>query len=40
MVSVGAPFVADHFDASFRTADEVEAFLNTPVLAAMPNNAA
>jgi len=38
-VSVGAPFVADHYDASFRTADEIEAFLNTPVLAAMPNNA-
>ena len=40
LVSVGAAFVADYFDASFRTADEVEAFLNTPVLAAMPNNAA
>ena len=39
LVSVGAPFVADHYDASFRTADEIEAFLNTPVLAAMPNNA-
>jgi uncharacterized protein involved in exopolysaccharide biosynthesis len=40
LVSVGAAFAADYFDASFRTADEVEAFLNTPVLAAMPNNAA
>lgn len=39
LVSIGAAFAADHFDASFRTADEVEAFLNTPVLAAMPNNA-
>jgi len=38
LVSVGAAFAADYFDASFRTADEVEAFLNTPVLAAMPNN--
>ena len=40
LVSVGAAFVADIFDPTFRTADEVEAFLNTPVLAAMPNNAA
>jgi uncharacterized protein involved in exopolysaccharide biosynthesis len=39
LVSVGAAFAADYFDASFRTADEVEAFLNTQVLAAMPNNA-
>jgi uncharacterized protein involved in exopolysaccharide biosynthesis len=39
LVSVGAAFAADYFDTSFRTADEVEAFLNTPVLAAMPNNA-
>jgi uncharacterized protein involved in exopolysaccharide biosynthesis len=39
LVSVGAAFAADYFDASFRTTDEVEAFLNTPVLAAMPNNA-
>jgi uncharacterized protein involved in exopolysaccharide biosynthesis len=39
LVSVGATFAADYFDASFRTADEIEAFLNTPVLAAMPNNA-
>jgi len=40
LVSVGAAFVSDYFDASFRTADEVEAFLHTPVFAAMPNNGA
>ena len=40
LVSAGAAFVADYFDASFRTADEVEAFLDTPVFAAMPNHAA
>jgi len=40
LVSVGAAFVSDYFDASFRTADEVEAFLNTPVLAAIPSSSA
>jgi len=39
LVSVGAAFAAEFFDPSFRTADEVEAFLNIPVLAAMPNDA-
>ncbi len=39
LVSVGSAFVADHFDASFRTPEEVAGFLNTPVLAAMPNSA-
>jgi uncharacterized protein involved in exopolysaccharide biosynthesis len=39
LVSVGTAFAADYFDPSFRTADEVEALLNTPVLASMPNNA-
>ena len=38
VVSVGSAFVADHFDASFRTPEEVAGFLNTPVLAAMPNS--
>jgi uncharacterized protein involved in exopolysaccharide biosynthesis len=39
VASVGSAFVADHFDASFRTPEEVAGFLNTPVLAAMPNSA-
>jgi len=38
LVSVGSAFVADHFDASFRTPEEVAGFLNTPVLAAMPSS--
>ena len=39
LVSVGSAFVADHFDASFRTPEEVAGFLNMPVLAAMPSSA-
>jgi len=38
LVSAGMAFAADYFDASFRTAAELEAFLNAPVLAALPNN--
>jgi uncharacterized protein involved in exopolysaccharide biosynthesis len=38
LVSVGSAFVADHFDASFRTPEEVAGFLNTAVLAAMPSS--
>ena len=38
LVSMGSAFFADYFDSSFRTADELAAFLNTPVLAAFPNN--
>jgi uncharacterized protein involved in exopolysaccharide biosynthesis len=35
-VSVASAFVADYIDPRLRTADEVEAVLNTPVLAAIP----
>jgi uncharacterized protein involved in exopolysaccharide biosynthesis len=38
LVSLGSAFVADYFDSSFRTADELADFLNSPVLAAFPNN--
>jgi uncharacterized protein involved in exopolysaccharide biosynthesis len=38
LVSVASAFVADYFDPRLRTADEVEAVLNTPVLAAIPRN--
>jgi len=38
LVSVGSAFIADHFDASFRTPEEVAGFLNTPVLAALPSS--
>jgi uncharacterized protein involved in exopolysaccharide biosynthesis len=38
LVSVASTFVADYFDPRLRTADEVEAVLNTPVLAAIPRN--
>jgi uncharacterized protein involved in exopolysaccharide biosynthesis len=36
MVSTGAAFVADHFDPSLRTADEVMQVLRIPILAAVP----
>jgi uncharacterized protein involved in exopolysaccharide biosynthesis len=36
MVSVGAAFTADYLDASFRTPDEVQQYLDIPVLAAIP----
>jgi capsular polysaccharide biosynthesis protein len=32
----GAAFAADHLDASFRSPDEVLAYLNMPVLASLP----
>ena len=35
-VSTGAAFVADHFDPSLRTADEVRQVLRIPILAAVP----
>jgi uncharacterized protein involved in exopolysaccharide biosynthesis len=38
LVSAGSAFASDYFDPSFRTAEEVESFLNVPVLAAMPNS--
>jgi uncharacterized protein involved in exopolysaccharide biosynthesis len=38
LVSVGSAFLSDHYDPSFRTAEEVESFLDVPVLAAMPNS--
>ena len=36
--SIGAAFVADRFDPSFRTPDEVRAYLETSVLATVPRN--
>ncbi|MEJ2008954.1 MAG: GumC family protein, partial [Acidobacteriota bacterium] len=36
LVSLGSAFVADYFDSSFRTADELKHFLEVPVLAAFP----
>jgi uncharacterized protein involved in exopolysaccharide biosynthesis len=38
LMSAGAAFASEHFDPSFRTAEEVESFLNLPVLAAMPKS--
>lgn len=38
MLSIGAAFVADYADPSFRTPDEVVRYLNVPVLAALPLN--
>ena len=38
LVSVGLAFGSDYLDPTFRTPDEVSSFLNTPVLAAMPQN--
>jgi uncharacterized protein involved in exopolysaccharide biosynthesis len=38
--SVMLAFVADYLDPSFRTPDEVQAFLGSPVLAAIPRNVA
>ncbi len=37
-VSAGSALVSDYMDPSLRTSDEVEAFLDVPVLAAIPNN--
>jgi hypothetical protein len=37
-VSLTAAFACDLIDPSFRTPDEVVAFLGTPVLAALPKN--
>ena len=39
LVSVVLAFTADYWDPSFRTPDEVEAFLDSPVVAAIPKNA-
>jgi uncharacterized protein involved in exopolysaccharide biosynthesis len=36
--SVVLAFVVDYFDSSFRTPEEVQAFLGVPVLAALPRN--
>jgi uncharacterized protein involved in exopolysaccharide biosynthesis len=36
LVSVASAFASDYFDPSFRTAEEVESFLDVPVLAALP----
>ena len=38
VVSVGVAFVADRLDPSFRTPDEVRAYLETSVLATVPRN--
>jgi capsular polysaccharide biosynthesis protein len=35
---LGLAFVKDFLDPTFRTPDEVEAFLKIPVLAAIPKN--
>jgi uncharacterized protein involved in exopolysaccharide biosynthesis len=40
VVSVGLACVADYLDPSFRTPDEVEAFLGLPVLASIPRRQA
>jgi len=37
LVSMGLALASDYFDPSFRTVEEVESFLDVPVLAAMPN---
>ncbi len=37
MVALGLAFAVDYWDPSFRTPDEVEAFLELPVLAAIPH---
>ena len=36
VLSAGSVYAADRFDHSFRTPDELRAFLNVPVLAALP----
>jgi capsular polysaccharide biosynthesis protein len=36
LVSVILALIADRWDPSFRTPHEIEAFLGTPVLAALP----
>ncbi len=38
VVSAGLAFATEYLDPSFRTPDEVQSFLNVPVLAAMPKN--
>jgi uncharacterized protein involved in exopolysaccharide biosynthesis len=38
LASVGLAFGSDYLDPTFRTPDEVRSFLNTPVLASMPQN--
>ena len=38
LVSVSLGFVADRWDPSFRTPEEVESFLGSPVVAAFPKN--
>jgi uncharacterized protein involved in exopolysaccharide biosynthesis len=37
LVSAALAFASDYFDPSFQTTEEVESFLNLPVLAGMPN---
>jgi hypothetical protein len=37
-VSLTAAFACDFIDPSFRTPDEVVAYLGTPVLATLPKN--
>ncbi len=39
VVSAGSAFASDYLDPSFRTPDEVQEFLDVPVLAALPENA-
>jgi capsular polysaccharide biosynthesis protein len=37
-VGVGAAFVAEYMDGSFRTPDEVREFLDLPVIASVPKD--
>ena len=36
LISVGLAFGSEYLDSTFRIPDELESFLNIPVLAAMP----
>jgi uncharacterized protein involved in exopolysaccharide biosynthesis len=38
LVSLGSAFARDHMDSSFKTPEDVVAFLNIPVLAALPGH--
>lgn len=38
LVSLGLAFIVDYMDPSFRTPDEVEAYLGVPVIASFPRN--
>ena len=38
LVSLGAAFLSEHLDPSFRTPSEIKEFLDMPLLAAIPKN--